>query len=97
MSARSLAGTNGVPQMDERLYLRVESETSEEGETRPLAVLWPDGRRFEVSSSAVLRSLGRWELGTLCVCYEVTLRRGRRLDARRIIWWERGRWFTRAT
>ena len=43
---RSLAGTNGVPLPEERTYLRVVSETDEEGEARPLAVLWPDGRRF---------------------------------------------------
>lgn len=95
MPARSLAGTNGVPGPSERVYLRVVSETDELGEERPLAVLWPDGRRFEVASSTVSRELGRWELGTRVVCHEVTIRRRSRPDARRVIWWERGRWFAR--
>ena len=67
---RSLAGTNGIPRRDERVYLHVISEASERGEIRPTAVIWPDGRRFEIASSVVLRQFGRWELGTLCVCYD---------------------------
>lgn len=96
MAARSLAGTNGVPTRAERTYLRVVSETDEDGEMRPLAILWPDGRRFEVASSSVLRRMGRWELGTYIVCWEVCLCRGGRAPARRVIWWERGRWFCAA-
>ena len=92
---RSLAGTNGVPLPEERTYLRVVSETDEEGEARPLAVLWPDGRRFRVASSAVVRELGRWELGTRLVGWEVTFA-GRHREERRLLWWERGRWFVAA-
>lgn len=92
---RSLAGTNGIPRHDERVYLHVISETSERGEIRPTTVIWPDGRRFEIASSMVLRRFGRWELGTLCVCYEVTITRRSRPNVRRVIWWERGRWFAR--
>ena len=39
---RSLAGTNGIPRRDERVYLHVISEASERGEIRPTAVIWPD-------------------------------------------------------
>lgn len=95
MSARTLAGTSGVPVPSERVYLHVVSETDELGAEQPIAVLWPDGRRFDVTSSVVLKELGRWELGTRTVCYEVTIRRNPRLTARRVIWWERGRWFAR--
>lgn len=92
---RSLAGTNGIPRRDKRVYLHVISEASERGEIRPTAVIWPDGRRFEIASSVVLRQFGRWELGTLCVCYEVAITRRSRPNVRRVIWWERGRWFAR--
>lgn len=95
MAPHTLAGTNGVPLRSERTYLRVVSETSEEGETRPIEVVWPDGRRFKVVSSALLRNLGRWERGTRVLAWEVTFRRRNRSETRRIIWWERGRWFTR--
>ena len=95
MEPHTLAGTNGVPLRSERTYLRVVSETTEEGETRPIEVVWPDGRRFKVVSSALLRDLGRWERGTKVLAWEVTFRRRNRSEARRIIWWERGRWFTR--
>lgn len=91
----TLAGTNGVPLRSERTYLRVVCETSEEGETRPLEVVWPDGRRFKVVSSSPLRDLGRWERGTKVLAWEVTFRRRNRSETRRIIWWERGRWFAR--
>ena len=91
----TLAGTNGVPLRSERTYLRVVSETTEGGETRPIEVVWPDGRRFKVVSSTLLRDLGRWERGTKVLAWEVTFRRRNRSEARRIIWWERGRWFTR--
>ena len=95
MTPHTLAGTNGVPLRSERTHLRVVSETSEEGEMRPLEVVWPDGRRFKVVSSALLRNLGRWERGTKVLAWEVTFRRRNRSETRRIIWWERGRWFTR--
>ncbi len=91
----TLAGTNGVPLRSERTYLCVVCETSEEGEARPLEVVWPDGRRFKVVSSTLLRDLGRWERGTKVLAWEVTFRRRNHSEARRIIWWERGRWFTR--
>ena len=93
----TLAGTNGVPLRSERIYLRVVSEATEEGETRPIEVVWPDGRRFKVVSSTLLRDLGRWERGTKVLAWEVTFRQRNRSEARRIIWWERGRWFTRHT
>lgn len=97
MEPHTLAGTNGVPLRSERTYLRVVCETSEEGEARPLEVVWPDGRRFKVVSSTLLRDLGRWERGTKVLAWEVTFRRRNHSEARRIIWWERGRWFTRRT
>ena len=91
--SRSLAGTNGVPLPEERMYLRVVAETDEAGETRPLAVLWPDGRRFDVASSACVRNLGRWELGTRLAAWEISFSLKGRREVRRILWWERGRWF----
>ena len=93
----TLAGTNGVPLKNERTYLRVVSETSEEGETRPLEVGGPDGRHFKVVSSAPLRDLGRWERGTKVCAWEVTFQRRNRSETRRVIWWERGIWFARRT
>ena len=96
MSARSLAGTNGIPLPAERCYLHVVAETDERGEMRPVEVVWSDGRRFPVASAQVVRRFGRWELGTLAIAYRADFKRRNRADAQRVIWWERGRWFTRA-
>ena len=95
--ARSLAGTNGIPLPAERRYLHVVAETDERGEMRPLEVVWRDGRRFRVASARVLRRYGRWELGTLAIAYEASFARRNRADAHRLLWWEHGRWFTRAS
>ena len=96
MIRHSLAGTNGIPAPSSRTYLHVVAEVTEAGKERPLEIIWPDGRRFRVTSSRELRSFGRWEFGTLVVAYEVTLKRRCGSDARRTVWWERGRWFTQA-
>lgn len=95
--SRSLAGTNGIPVEGERTYLRVVCEIDETGGCRPLEVIWADGRRFKVGSATLLRSYGRWNLGNYVAAYEITIKRHSRSNARRVIWWERGRWFTRKT
>ncbi len=89
----SLAGTNGIPREGERLYLRVMAECAEDGRVRVDQVLWPDGRRFPVASTTHVRTLGRWDMGNLVEEYEISLKRRGRPEARRTVWWERGRWF----
>ena len=96
MVAHELAGTNGIPREPERAYLRVIADCDEQGGMRPLAVVWPDGRRFEVSSTTTLRTLGRWNYGNLVISYELTFKTRGRREVRRLIWWERGRWFCKA-
>lgn len=89
----SLAGTNGIPLEADRTYLRVVSECAEDGRVRVDEVLWPDGRRFRAASTTHLRTLGRWDMGTVVEQYEVSFKRPGRREVRRILWWERGRWF----
>ncbi len=91
----SLAGTSGAPLPANRIYLHVVAQTDEQGETRPLEVIWPDGRRFKVAASLLVRELGRWERGTRLIGWEVTFKQGRK-EIRRTLWWERGRWFVAA-
>lgn len=93
--SRSLAGTNGIPVEGDRTYLRVVCEIDETGGCRPLEVVWVDGRRFEVGSATLLHSYGRWDLGNYVAAYEITIKRRSRSNARRVIWRECGRWFTR--
>lgn len=87
--ARRLGGTCGVPGYDERVYVRVHSVTEPDGHQRPTQIDWADGRRYPVCSCELKRVLGRWELGTLIMCWEVELVH----RARRMLYWERGRWF----
>ena len=89
----SLAGTNGIPREGERRYLRVVTECAEDGRVRVDQVIWPDGRRFPVASTTHVRTLGRWDMGNLVEEYEISLKRRGRPEARRTVWWERGRWF----
>lgn len=86
---RPLGGTNGIPGYDERTYVRVTSVTEADGHTMPLEIHWGDGRRFPVVSSTLVRTVGRWEYGTVIRCWEVELR----MRARHMLYWERGRWF----
>lgn len=80
--------------MDGRVYLSVESVTEPDGLVTPLAVRWPDGRRWE--ARVVSRRPGhegvpdRWR----DVRYVVELGRRR---ARRTVWYDRdGRWYALA-
>lgn len=86
---RLLGGTNGIPGYDGRTYVRVTSVTEADGHTRPLAIHWSDGRDFPVVASTLVRQVGRWDLGTVIMVWDVELR----LRARRQLFWERGRWF----
>lgn len=95
MSAQTLAGTNGIPLSDQRVYLRVIAETDESGYMRPTEIVWPDGRRFSVASTTLVRTLGRWERGNLTYAYELVFKRRNGTEVRRDVWWERGRWFCR--
>ena len=87
--ARLLGGTNGIPGYDERAYVRVTSVTEADGHVMPTEIQWADGRRFPIVSSSLVRTVGRWEWGTVVMCWEVELLR----RARRVLFWERGRWF----
>lgn len=86
---RRLGGTSGVPGYDERVYVRVTSVSEPDGHLRPTEIGWADGRRYPVVSSSLMRVIGRWELGTLIMCWEVELLR----HVRRMLYWERGQWF----
>lgn len=84
-----LGGTSGVPGYDARTYVCVRSVTEADGHARPLEITWSDGRRYPIVASTLTRVLGRWEYGTVIMCWDIELR----LRARRRLFWERGRWF----
>ena len=86
---RLLGGTNGIPGYDERTYVRVTAVTEADGHMRPTEIHWGDGRVFPVVASTLTRQVGRWDLGTVIMVWDVELR----LRARRQLFWERGRWF----
>lgn len=48
----SLAGTNGIPAMDERVYIEVDLERTNLGRdeygTHPVRIHWPDSRSWEI-------------------------------------------------
>lgn len=86
---RLLGGTNGIPGYDKRTYVRITAVTEADGHTMPLQIHWGDSRDFPIVSSRLTRVVGRWDLGTVIKVWEVELR----LNARRQLYWERGRWF----
>ncbi len=87
--ARRLGGTCGVPGYDGRVYVRVHSVTEPDGHTRPTRIDWSDGRSYPVCSYTLKQVVGRWDFGTLIMCWEVELVH----HARRMLYWERGQWF----
>lgn len=91
----SLAGTNGIPAMDERVYVEVDLERTDLGRdehgTRPARVRWHDGRSWEIEGVFARQEFGREIFGNLCTRYDITIRR-----QNRTIWHDKTGWFVRA-
>lgn len=75
----SLAGTNGIPAMDERVYIEVDLERANLGRdeygTHPARIHWPDGRSWEIEGVFSRQDFGREIFGNLCTRYTVGIRR----------------------
>lgn len=75
----SLAGTNGIPAMDERVYIEVDLERTNLGRdeygTRPARIHWPDGRSWEIEGVFSRQDFGREIFGNLRTRYTVGIRR----------------------
>lgn len=87
---RSLAGTNGIPREEERVYVQVDAIG---GDLDPMTariteVTLGGGRSWPVDSVVSRRSFGREILGNLCVRVDVIIAK-----TPKRIWWEGGRWF----
>lgn len=75
----SLAGTNGIPAMDERVYIEVDLERTNLGRdeygTHPVRIHWPDSRSWEIEGVFSRQDFGRKIFGNLCTRYIVGIRR----------------------
>ena len=88
----SLAGTNGIPLEEDRVYVEVECGHGDELNPYeyPVRLTWPDGRSWGISASNLERTYGREIFGNYVERYDITIRR-----KHRTLWRERGRWFVR--
>lgn len=77
--------------MARRAYVKVIVEVSPEGRTRPLAVEWEDGRRFEVDRLMDVRRAAATKAGGQGMRYTVRIR-GRET----YLFEDDGRWFVEA-
>lgn len=91
---RSLAGTNGIPLEEDRVYA---DDVVLEGLDGPLAgrgfvgrVVLSGGETWNVRSILSRREFGRKIFGNLVVHYSLKVGGGSR-----DLWWEGGRWFAR--
>lgn len=75
----SLAGTNGIPAMNERVYIEVDLERTDLGPgehgTRPARIHWPDGRSWKIEGVFSRQDFGREIFGNLVTRYTVGIRR----------------------
>lgn len=90
----SLAGTNGIPLPSERAYVRVRTDVDEAGNLVIREIIWIMGetRRIPVTTCVERRRVGRADWGNLVRSWDVTIGR---FKQRRVVYWERGRWFVR--
>lgn len=86
---RRLGGTNGIPDYHDRTYVCVLSSTERDGHVMPLEITWVDGRRYPIQAYTLERVVGRWDYGNVVMAWEVELVH----HARRMLYWEGGRWF----
>ena len=84
---RSLAGTNGIPLEEERVYIAADTC---DPSLMPMTLYMADGSQRSVRRLISRREYGRDFLGNLCVGLIVDIN-GRN----ECIWWEDGRWFAR--
>lgn len=89
---KSLAGTNGIPTEGRRAYVGVTAEFDADGTVNITEIRWPGPPPLSLPVRACTerRSVGRDVLGTLVRSWDVAV--GRR-SARRVVFWERGRFF----
>lgn len=75
----SLAGTNGIPAMNERAYVEVELKRTDLGPDEhgvtPARIIWPDGRSWAIEGVHGKREFGREIFGNLVTRYDITIRR----------------------
>lgn len=69
-------------------YVAVVADTTPEGRIRPLAVLWEDGRRFDVDRVLDSRQAVSTRTGDAGIRF--TIQVGRRVT---YLWYENPRWF----
>ena len=87
---KDLAGTNGIPLHEERVYVQV-TMSDDKGSGRavmPARLTWPDGRSWRIASASLVASYGRELFGNQVDRYDVTIAR-----KRRTLWHDRGGWF----
>lgn len=88
---KNLAGTCGIPSMEERVRVKVAYEIDPEGvDPFPREVTLPDGHTWEVLGILSREEFGRAIFGNLVICFEVGLRRGSLT-----IWFGDTGWFVR--
>ena len=77
--------------MGRRAYVQVVVEVSPEGQVRPLAVEWEDGRRFEVDRLLDVRRAASTKVGGTGMRYTVRI-----LGRETYLFEDEGRWFVEA-
>lgn len=77
--SHSLAGTNGIPAMNERAYVEVELKRTDLGPDEygvtPARIIWPDGRSWAIEGVYGKREFGREIFDNLCTRYTFGIRR----------------------
>lgn len=89
---KDLAGTNGIPAHDERVYVEValSGDRLDGHAVRPTSITWPDGRSWRLESARPTATFGREIFGNLVVRYDVTIGR-----SHRTLWRDGRGWFVK--
>ena len=74
--------------MNRKVFVRVLSETDEEGNIRPISVIWQDGRTYNIDKVRDLRRAYATKVGGTAMRYTVEI-----AGKQTYIFTENGKWF----
>ncbi len=76
---------------NKKVYVKVIASFSQDGEVRPMSIIWEDGRRFDIDKVTQIRRAYATKVGGTGIRYTVSVR-GRTT----FLFEDEGRWFVEA-
>lgn len=76
---------------NKKVYVKVIASFSQDGEVRPMSIIWEDGRRFDIDKVTQIRRAYATKVGGTGIRYTVSVR-----GKTTFLFEDEGRWFVEA-